>query len=182
MVSVHGLASAADSHGMRRGEAFADVLERELHRAPWPVEGRATAARAANRPISTNPFLFLNYESAPAAGGALRPPLQPGAAARVAPPAPVPAPVALAPVRRLSAREEGALRGLVALGADLDAQFTAEQLRRAFRILARRYHPDGHPDIDAPAKARLSRTFADLADHHRCLLAVVEPREQDLNS
>jgi hypothetical protein len=82
-----------------------------------------------------------------------------------------PAPERLRTARILSAREQRALRGLVALGADLDAQFTADQLRRAFRILARRYHPDRHPDTDAAATARLARTFAEVVECHRCLLS-----------
>ena len=43
------------------------------------------------------------------------------------------------------------------------------------RILARRYHPDRHPDSTDEVKAGLSRTFAELAENHRCLLAVLEP-------
>ncbi|MEP7310829.1 MAG: DnaJ domain-containing protein [Acidobacteriota bacterium] len=65
---------------------------------------------------------------------------------------------------------------LVALGAHLDASFTARQLRSAFRTLARRYHPDRHPSTSDAERARLARVFAELNDNHRRLLnVVVEP-------
>jgi hypothetical protein len=139
---------------MHRGEAFVDVLERELGRAVRP-EPRAASASQTRRPLAASPFLF-----------ATRPPLAPSA---------VRAPQPVRPARVLAPRQRRALRELIALGADLHAGFTAHELRHAFRVLARRYHPDAHPDKDANENARLSRTFAELAENHRCLLAVVEP-------
>jgi hypothetical protein len=49
------------------------------------------------------------------------------------------------PSRRLSAREREALDVLNVLGADLSAGFTRDELRSAFRSLARRLHPDANP-------------------------------------
>ena len=62
--------------------------------------------------------------------------------------------------RMLSPRQHLALAQLIALGADLDADFSGDQLRSAFRSLARRYHPDRHPGISDSEKKRLSATFA----------------------
>lgn len=66
------------------------------------------------------------------------------------------------PRRVLSPTEQRALDRLVDLGATIDASFTAEELRSAFRALARRYHPDRHPKASATERARLSSLFAQL--------------------
>jgi hypothetical protein len=79
------------------------------------------------------------------------------------------------PARILMARERRALRELIALGAELTPDFTAAELRHAFRVLARRYHPDTNPDGDAGEQAGLARKFAELSESYRCLQAVVEP-------
>jgi hypothetical protein len=179
---------------MRQAEVFADVLERELRRsAPDVFDGGAHAIWSA----SPNPFLFASGSSiasaqmvAPAAGPMFStaprflvdetaraeavpgPPPVPSDTAWIAE---TPAPVVQQPPRILMAREGRALRELIALGADLQPGFTAADLRSAFRILARLYHPDRHPEADAEKHARLARTFSEVAEHHRCLLAVVEP-------
>ena len=44
-------------------------------------------------------------------------------------------------------------------------------LRGAFRTLARRYHPDRHPNCTPIEKARLSRQFIQLHDAYRELQA-----------
>ena len=64
------------------------------------------------------------------------------------------------PLRLLTSDEQEALGRLVALGARLDAGFTREELRRAFRSLARAYHPDSHPGLRASEKAHLAAVFA----------------------
>jgi DnaJ-domain-containing protein 1 len=86
---------------------------------------------------------------------------------------PLPAP---RPPRQLTVRQQRALDALVALGAELDANFTARELRSAYRALARQYHPDRHPFSSHIEKARLARVFAALNQNHRCLLAeLIEP-------
>jgi hypothetical protein len=76
--------------------------------------------------------------------------------------------------RTLTEVQRDALDGLVASGADLHTDFTRADLRRAFRSLARQYHPDRHPTGTPDDKTRLSSEFARLSDHYRCLLTLVE--------
>ena len=71
------------------------------------------------------------------------------------PPRPVPR-----PARTLTPRQQDALDQFIALGARVSADFTRDELRTAFRSLARAYHPDRHPGIGASEKARLSSKFA----------------------
>lgn len=85
------------------------------------------------------------------------------------PPRPRLARVSRRPARTLSARERAALDLLVGLGASLTPGFTRQELRSAFRALARRYHPDAHPATSAAEKARLSSRFATLRDAYDAL-------------
>lgn len=64
--------------------------------------------------------------------------------------------------RALSAHEREALDLLNGLGAELTADFTRDELRSAFRSLARRYHPDANPTISG-------REFASLRDAYDAL-------------
>jgi len=75
------------------------------------------------------------------------------------------------PQRILSSRGRAALDQLNALGAAIGADFTVQELRHAFRTLARRYHPDRHPGSSTIEKARLSRQFIQLHDAYRDLQA-----------
>jgi len=162
---------------MSGGATFAEVLEQELagfqprgpvsapapppptYRAPHPLLfARPYVAFSATTygPIATQDFMPSMVEAA-----TTRRPVKPSV-----PP----------PPRRLSPSQRRALDGLVALGANLDANFTARELRSAYRTLARRYHPDRHPSSSDPERARLARVFAELNDNHRRLLnIVIEP-------
>ncbi len=56
---------------------------------------------------------------------------------------------------------------MLSRGAALTESFTERELRSAFRLLARQYHPDRHPHASEAARARLARLFGALvADHH----------------
>lgn len=85
------------------------------------------------------------------------------------PPSPSPIPKAR---RVLTPRQQEALGRLVDLGAQLGADYSEHELRRAFRHLARNYHPDSHPGCTEFDRARLSRTFAALHEAYRLLLPV----------
>jgi hypothetical protein len=74
--------------------------------------------------------------------------------------------------RQLSAGERAALDQLNALGAGVGADFTAEELRTAFRSLALTFHPDRHPGSTGPDVARLSANFIALHDAYRALQTI----------
>ena len=72
--------------------------------------------------------------------------------------------------RRLTLVERKAVDEMVSLGASLDADFTADELRGAYRQLARRYHPDLHPACSEREKARLSALFTRAHASYQILL------------
>jgi hypothetical protein len=71
--------------------------------------------------------------------------------------------------RILTPRQQAALDFLASQGAALPADFSEHELRRAFRTLARRLHPDGHPGCSEFESARLARQFAMLHDAYQSL-------------
>jgi hypothetical protein len=75
----------------------------------------------------------------------------------------------LVPQRALARRERAALDELVALGAGLGDTFSAEELRSAFRALARRYHPDRQARSSEADKARCATLFQRVYDAYRVL-------------
>jgi len=138
--------------------AFDDVLHEKLGRAPFDARtSEAEPLHATLRPAPPHPFLFCAADLRFGAGAyGSMPPRRP------------------APPRRLNARQQRALDRLVALGAELRADFSPHLLRSAFRSLARRYHPDRHPESDPAEKARLSGLFSELNDSYRRLLTLVD--------
>lgn len=68
------------------------------------------------------------------------------------------------PRRKLSMKQKDALDALRTLGARLDADFTLEELRTAFRMLALRYHPDRHITSSDAEQALLAVLFAQARD------------------
>jgi hypothetical protein len=52
----------------------------------------------------------------------------------------------------------------------LDAAPTPDALRRAYRTLAHRYHPDRHPASSPAERERLARLFAEATEHYRLLI------------
>jgi hypothetical protein len=71
-------------------------------------------------------------------------------------------PVRPRPRRTLMPHEQRALGYLVSLGARLEADFTEAELRTAFRMLAREYHPDRHPNGSPQQTERLTALFRRL--------------------
>ena len=73
------------------------------------------------------------------------------------------------PSRRLSLRQREALETLRTLGATLPADFTDDELRRAFRTLARRYHPDRHPGCSDEQRSTLCSLFGHAYEAYEVL-------------
>lgn len=174
---------------MRGYPTFAEALENALEAS------RDDAPRGGDRfvylPASAAPFVFV-YSRA-SASVATRPAAGLGEVARErspfgqhgqevrhlhtpAPPEPETEPLttSLPPMRSLTPDQQRAVLEMAALGAQLRPDFTAAELRRAFRRLARQYHPDRYPDADATGQQRLSQIFADLTDHYRSLMTLFE--------
>lgn len=144
-----------------RTPSFADVLDEALRLAAADAGGGAPAPTAAPAPFPyvPHPLLFAR----PLAAGT---PRWPGLAE---PPAP-------RPDHRLTDAQRQALHRLVDLGASLAANFTAAELRREYRQLAYRFHPDRHAEADMAERAALARSFAAATADYRLLRLVVEPR------
>jgi hypothetical protein len=156
---------------MAAGTAFADILDEMI--AEVPAERPRRAAQSGLRPQPPNPFLFTEpyrhyrtaYGSFGRTGGALR---DVESASVAMPPDAVSAPPRR-PKRKLSPADARAVEQLVALGAVLPIDFTAQELRSAFRALARKYHQDTRPASDPAESARLARVFAHVNTHYQQL-------------
>jgi hypothetical protein len=119
--------------------------ERQGVSRPWPLmDGRLWVTESAMPP---------------------RPTRRPAAAATS------PAPPPVVRTRRVLAPAEcDALAWLRQCGeADLGDDFTAEELKRAYRRLALRYHPDHHVGTDPTSRAALVTTFRRVHDAYRLL-------------
>lgn len=146
---------------MTAGVTFADVLDRTL--ANWPLGPQAPPRHARHAP-------FVASLDGPAVSIHATPYARLAAARHATTPAvTAPPPQPPRPVRVMTAAQRDAARVLMDLGADLPADFTDEELRRAFRALARRWHPDRHPGASPAEHARLARTFAAVMTAYRCL-------------
>jgi hypothetical protein len=176
---------------MRGYPTFAEALEHALEAAG--DDAPRTGDRFVYLPESAAPFVFVYSRAAVATrtadallnhGGRERGPFaKTTTAAAVAEP-PIernwePEPVEISvrppvPAHPLTPEQRNAMEEMVALGAHIRPDFTAPELRRAFRRLARQYHPDRHPATSPEEQAHLSQIFADLTEHYRCLMTAIE--------
>ncbi|MFN7979546.1 MAG: J domain-containing protein [Vicinamibacterales bacterium] len=134
----------------------------------------ASSATAPGIDAGTTPRQAEPAAAAPPRASAAVPPSAPTAGARRAP-APRLSPIVRAR-RVLTVKEQRALDRLLLLGARLDDQFTADDLRREYRALALRLHPDRHALAPAADRAMLAEAFARATASYRCLQAVHAPR------
>ncbi len=139
-----------------------------------PHEAPLAAAPAPHRPVAATPAPAPSASAAPASRGGAPGRAAPGAPVPPARPAPAAEPrSAFVPARRvLTVAEQRALDRLLLLGARLDDQFSADDLRREYRRLALRLHPDRHVTAPAADRATLAEAFARATASYRCLQAV----------
>ncbi|MEQ1912599.1 MAG: hypothetical protein ABMA15_27515, partial [Vicinamibacterales bacterium] len=78
--------------------------------------------------------------------------------------------------RVLTDAQMRALETLRGLGAVLTADFTVVELRREYRRLVRRVHPDSQPHASRAETERLSRQCAAATDSYQRLLASTDSR------
>jgi hypothetical protein len=127
---------------MPQGTSFAELLDANLGCTvvPPPAAPRAWNSRPLTAPI----FGFdVRLETAPRA-----------AVRQASAPVEAQVPVRLTRLERQS----------------LDDAPTPDALRRAYRTLAHRYHPDRHQDRSASEREQLARLFAEATEHYRRLL------------
>ena len=146
---------------MGRGAAFAAVLDEKLGAAQTP---RTWQPASYGHRATVHTFYEFAAADKPVSGWRPRHPYVTPAACSAQP-----GPEAVRPRRQLSANERAALEQLNALGAAVGADFTADELRSAFRSLALTFHPDRHPRSSSSEAATLSRRFIALHDAYRAL-------------
>ena len=125
---------------MRHDASFAEVLDAHLGCTEVPPPPRVVSSRPLTSP------LFAFEHPLPS----VRPMANPVAAPLLTE---VPVPLALAPSERRT----------------LDDAATLDDLRRAYRTLARLYHPDRHQGRGPLDRERLARLFAEATSHYRQL-------------
>lgn len=145
-----------------RGRSFADVLDAALHAGVEPA-----AVRRASWGFTAPPLGPLRFAFA-----AVPPPRPHARAAYELAAATAGSFPRSRPALTLTTPQQQALDGLNALGGRLPAEFTASDLRAAYRRLAHRLHPDRHRASSAIEAAHLAREFAEATGHYRVLLTL----------
>jgi hypothetical protein len=200
-VRCSAAAHSADCEGVHGNVTFAEVLDETLS-GYQPAPAAAYHPRG-NQTAPLHPFLF-NRIDVPAPSdlfracdhdvtasriGTMRPT---GARARAtgdqravsAPPVDatpvaetprtIPVRTPARPGRRLTVVQRRSLEALIGFGAAIHSDFSAGQLRSAFRTLALQYHPDRHPFADNSEQAALARHFSAITASYETLLTALE--------
>ena len=76
--------------------------------------------------------------------------------------------------RPLTTAQSRALEALNQLGAGIGVDSSVGELRSAFRMLARRYHPDRHPDASVVDRHRLAWQFTTIRNSYKTLLTALD--------
>jgi hypothetical protein len=162
--SSHAPRRPAD-YGCVWSPTFAEVLDEAIGGGAGPAVAGRGAAAATHQPM--NPFVSFALPTMAGARAAF-------ARATAALGEGLAASATVRTRRRartLTPPQRCALDLLCEAGANLSPDFTADELRGEYRLLARRMHPDRHPDANAFQRALLSRRFAEVAEGYRCLAA-----------
>ncbi len=142
-----------------RALTFTDVFDEALRRVlATPVPTSAPWSAGA-WPRAANPFLFTR----PLTTASLR----------------WPAEVHTRPSRlahRLNDQQQRAFDTLLALGGRLSGDFTAGDLLREYRRLAKCYHPDRHGAASDGDRDQMARRFSEVSGSYRCLCALIDAR------
>jgi hypothetical protein len=158
---------------MRTEADFSRVLDEKLGAAQfaWASPSDSSDTRSS-RPFAHPVFLFGDlrngFSAEPTAAN--RPKVSSGASPWTTVYAARPEAQPSRPARTLSLAQRQALDVLRSVGgATLADDFTDAELKSAFRALARRFHPDRHPESADGERARLARTFGRIAEAYRLL-------------
>jgi hypothetical protein len=151
---------------MPSAACFGDILAEKLkaHSAAWAARPMMDAAwRPAAPAAGFSPLGWGAFSANDMARGAACFAYAAGQP-RTAKPKPAP------PARPLTAAQRAALECLRAFGAPLaGAAVTDSEVKAAFRELARRFHPDRHPEADDAERQYLGRAFGQIAEAYRVL-------------
>ena len=169
---------------MRHGASFAEVLDATLRGYQPEVTDRPATASFRPTTLPPSPFLFTIADPArvgipSGATVATGRAAQAGASAHreervrsAASAAKVEAPAR--PGRRLTSDQQRSLDTFVDAGASIGPDFSADEVRSAYRRLARRFHPDRHPLASDGEKAALSHRFAAITMDYEVLLTALD--------
>lgn len=78
--------------------------------------------------------------------------------------------------RRLTTAQWRALEAFNQFGAGIHVDYSVGELRSAFRMLARRFHPDRHPDANVVDRHRLAVQFTTIRNSYETLLTAIDSR------
>lgn len=155
------------------------VIEVQHPAAPQPEVTAVGAVNVTPIPATPPPAFAAVAPEPPASSASIPPEAASARPAQQAPPPHVtlPRPTPIVRARRvLTVKEQRALDRLLLLGARLDDHFSADELRREYRALALRLHPDRHAHAPVADRAVLAEAFARATASYRCLQAVHGPR------
>ena len=76
--------------------------------------------------------------------------------------------------RKLTSVQQRSLDAFVDAGASIGSDFSADEVRSAYRQLARRFHPDRHPLASDGERTSLARRFAAMTTDYEVLLTALD--------
>jgi hypothetical protein len=151
--SLHTVALDAD--GDRVGTAYGTRVTRGFGTPGYRVEPRSAGSESSRPPVDGQRAASHRKPSERCDVKPSPPPL-------------------VQPRRRLTAAQSRSLDAINGLGGRMHPDFSPTELRSAFRVLARRYHPDRHPGASEAERQRLAQQFSTLRASYETLLAALD--------